>query len=91
MGEDQLFFSLISKRGYKIYWSSNIFVTENFSPNNIFVKSVFLNGEKLDRAFITHKEIISGGELTFVMSNKAQKQESGKRSIKTPKPDKIYQ
>ena len=65
--------------------------TENFSPNNIFVKSVFLNGEKLDRAFITHKEIISGGELTFVMSNKAQKQESGKRSIKTPKPDKIYQ
>ena len=28
MGEDQLFFSLMSKYGYKIYWSKNIFVTE---------------------------------------------------------------
>lgn len=28
MGEDQLFFSKISKLGYKIYWSKKIFVTE---------------------------------------------------------------
>jgi putative alpha-1,2-mannosidase len=63
---------------------------ENFSPKNIFVESVFLNGEKLDRAFITHKEIISGGELTFIMSNKARHKESRKRPKKTPQPDKIY-
>ena len=28
MGEDQLFFSTISRMGYKIYWSKKIFVTE---------------------------------------------------------------
>ena len=28
MGEDQLFFTAISKLGYKIYWSKKIFVTE---------------------------------------------------------------
>lgn len=28
MGEDQLFFSIINKIGYKIYWSKNIVVTE---------------------------------------------------------------
>ena len=28
MGEDQLFFSIINKIGYKIYWSKEIVVTE---------------------------------------------------------------
>jgi succinoglycan biosynthesis protein ExoM len=37
IGEDQLFFSLINKAGYKIYWANNIFVTEkiHFHRTNI--------------------------------------------------------
>lgn len=33
MGEDQLFFSIISKIGYKIYWSQNVVVTEKMHPH----------------------------------------------------------
>ena len=33
MGEDQLFFSLISKIGYKIYWSRKVLVTEKIHPH----------------------------------------------------------
>lgn len=33
MGEDQLFFSIINKIGYKIYWSKNIMVTERLHPH----------------------------------------------------------
>ncbi|SKB45901.1 alpha-1,2-mannosidase, putative [Salegentibacter holothuriorum] len=64
--------------------------TKDFSPNNIYVKSVHLNGKKLDRAYITHKEIVSGGELIFKMTNKPEKQKPGNIQIKTPKPNKIY-
>jgi putative alpha-1,2-mannosidase len=31
------------------------------------VSGVFLNGDKLDRNYITYKEIMSGGELRFIM------------------------
>jgi len=33
MGEDQLFFSVISKIGYKIYWSQKVVVTEKMHPH----------------------------------------------------------
>ena len=47
MGEDQLFFSLISKRGYKIYWSSNIFVTEKMHPHRININWVKERSKRL--------------------------------------------
>ncbi|MFK7772272.1 MAG: GH92 family glycosyl hydrolase [Saprospiraceae bacterium] len=40
----------------------------NQSKENIFVKSVTLNGKKLDDFFITHQQIMEGGELVFEMS-----------------------
>ncbi|MBM4387985.1 MAG: glycoside hydrolase family 92 protein, partial [Deltaproteobacteria bacterium] len=40
---------------------------QNNSPENVFVKSVTLNGNKLDRYFIYHKELLEGGELVFEM------------------------
>lgn len=43
--------------------------TTNFSDDNTFVKSISLNGSPLQRMYITHKEIISGGILEFTMSN----------------------
>ena len=46
----------------------SIFAT-NLSEENIYVKSVFLNGEKLDRNYITFQEVLDGGVLLFEMMN----------------------
>ncbi len=43
----------------------------NQSDKNIYVSSVTLNGEKLDGCYITHSQLMNGGELVFNMSNKA--------------------
>ena len=46
---------------------------ENLSEKNIYIKEVLLNGKKLERSFLTHKEIVNGGELKFVMQNQPNK------------------
>ena len=43
------------------------------SPENIYIQSVSLNGKNLDRAWITHDEITSGGTLRFVMGPEPDK------------------
>lgn len=43
------------------------------SEENIYVKKITLNGKKLDRLYITHDEIVNGGELVFYMSNRPSK------------------
>jgi putative alpha-1,2-mannosidase len=47
-------------------------VADGLSETNAFVQAVTLNGRPLDRTFITHEEILAGGELRFVMSPKEQ-------------------
>ncbi|MBK3516615.1 GH92 family glycosyl hydrolase [Carboxylicivirga marina] len=46
----------------------------NTSDKNIYIQSVKLNGQELKRCFITHQEIINGGQLEFEMTNKPNKQ-----------------
>lgn len=46
--------------------------TENQSATNVYVEKVLLNGQELQRPYITHQEIISGGELHFIMSGEAK-------------------
>jgi predicted alpha-1,2-mannosidase len=41
--------------------------TENLTDKNFYIKSVTLNGEPLDRTYITHQEILDGGEMHIVM------------------------
>ena len=43
------------------------------SSNNVYVKSVFVNGLKLNRSYLTHAEIINGGKITFHMTDKPNK------------------
>jgi len=43
---------------------------KNQSLQNLYIKSATLNGEKLDRLFITNEELMQGGELVFEMSDK---------------------
>ena len=42
---------------------------KNQSAKNVYVEKVELNGEVLDRPFITHDAIMAGGTLTFYMTN----------------------
>ncbi len=44
-------------------------IAENASPENIYVKSVKLNGLKLYRPVISHWDIMNGGTLRFEMTN----------------------
>lgn len=53
--------------------------TENFTPENIYVESVTLNGEPLTEGYITHEQIMSGSELVFVMSETPNKGLFGKQ------------
>ncbi len=48
-------------------------ISENLSKENIYINEVKLNGININRSFITHSEIINGGELRFVMSDKPNK------------------
>ncbi|HDZ40737.1 MAG TPA: glycoside hydrolase family 92 protein [Bacteroidetes bacterium] len=47
-----------------------IIKTKNNGPENIYVKSISLNGESLERNYIRHDQIMDGGTLVFEMSNK---------------------
>ncbi len=44
---------------------------KNQGKKNVYVSSVTLNGEKLDGVYVTHEQLMNGGELVFEMSNKA--------------------
>jgi predicted alpha-1,2-mannosidase len=45
-------------------------VAENNSEKNVYIQSISLNGENYTEHFITHKDIMNGGELRFVMGPK---------------------
>ncbi len=50
-----------------------IITAENKSKDNFYIKSAELNGKNYTQSYIKHQDIVSGGRLDFVMSNKANK------------------
>jgi len=46
----------------------------DLDEENIYIQSATLNGNLLDRSFIRHEEIMSGGELIFMMGAMPNKQ-----------------
>ena len=44
--------------------------TENWSPENVYVKALYVNGKKCDRSYLTYDEIKDGVSLKFVMSGR---------------------
>ncbi len=50
-----------------------VIIAKNNSPVNKYVQSVALNGESLQRTFIKHEEIMSGGILAFEMGPEPNK------------------
>lgn len=53
----------------KEYYNGNKFtiIAHNNSKENIYIKSIKLNGENLDRYWISHEEIVNGGVLELEM------------------------
>lgn len=47
---------------------------KNNSPRNIYIQSARLNGQPLDRNYITHEEIMGGGTLELTMGRKPDTQ-----------------
>ncbi len=43
---------------------------QNQSDKNVYVEKVLVNGKEINRNHITHAEIMNGGKLTFLMSDK---------------------
>src|SRR5690606_6753619 len=50
-----------------------IVVAEGLDDAHAYVGSVALNGKPLDRVFLTHEEILAGGELRFTMQAEPKK------------------
>ena len=40
---------------------------KNTSPENIYIQKIMLNGKKYEKLYITHQDIMEGGQLEFVM------------------------
>jgi predicted alpha-1,2-mannosidase len=55
-------------------------IAENQSAENVFVTKVELNGKVLESPFITHNDIMSGGQLKFYMSSEPNKDIYSKKS-----------
>ncbi len=45
-------------------------IAEDNSANNLYIQSARLNGRELTRSWLTHEQIVAGGELYFRMSSK---------------------
>jgi predicted alpha-1,2-mannosidase len=58
-------------------------VSEGLSDEHGFLKDVLLNGKSLDRSYITHEEVMSGGTLKFVFSSEKDAEWS-RRSLQLP-------
>jgi predicted alpha-1,2-mannosidase len=46
---------------------------ENNSKENLFVDEINLNGKEYNKNYVTHEDLLKGGELVFTMHNKPNK------------------
>ena len=69
-GKYQLGTPMFKKVTIKLGQDRKFVIKANRENNQyIYAKEVLLNGEKLDRTWITHDEIMNGGELEFVLTS----------------------
>ena len=62
----------IDKAEVKLANGNTLKITaNNQSDKNIYVEKVTLNGNVLDGTYITHEELMKGGELVFTMSSES--------------------
>lgn len=44
--------------------------TQNWSPENVYIREMYLNGEKYDKSYLTYDDIREGATIHFVLSRK---------------------
>jgi len=54
-------------------WGKKFVINANGAPLERFIESAMLNGKALDRPWITHKDLLTGGSLTLKLSKIATK------------------
>lgn len=59
-------------------------VAEGNSDKNIYIQSASLNGKALDRTWLTHEEITSGGTLKLVMGSKPNTEWGRAQAVRPP-------
>lgn len=52
---------------------SFVIEAQNQSDKNVYVQKMILNGQPLNRLYLTHSDITDGGKLVFVMGEKPKK------------------
>ena len=57
---------------------------ENWSKKNVYVKALYVNGEKYDKSYLTYDHIKDGVKLRFVMSDKPAKRRAVSADAKAP-------
>ncbi|MCC9165773.1 GH92 family glycosyl hydrolase [Pontibacter harenae] len=48
---------------------------KNQKDKNVYVQKIELNGQTINRSYITHAEIMNGGKITFLMGSKPNKKQ----------------
>jgi len=48
-------------------------IAENNTPENVYIQSAEMNGREWTRSWLTHAQIVAGGELRFRMGKKPNK------------------
>jgi predicted alpha-1,2-mannosidase len=70
-----IFEKVTIKLNQKIYKGKEFTIkAKNLSKENYYIQLATLNGKPLDRSWITHEEIVKGGELVFVMGKEPNKE-----------------
>ncbi len=47
--------------------------TENYNKKNVYIQSMFLNGKKYDKTYLTYDDIRNGVEIKFILGDKPNK------------------
>lgn len=47
--------------------------TSGYSPSNIYIQDIILNGKSYNRTYITHDDIVNGSTIEFIMGAKPDK------------------
>ena len=73
---------------FKFWWKE----TKNKQGSNLienkYIKAIYLNGKPYKKLYISHKDIMAGGELMFEMSNIPN--DVGLGSYELPEVNKVY-
>ena len=61
-----------------------VMTTERWSPANVYVDKMYLNGKLWDKSYLTYDDIKDGAEIRFVMSNRPNKRRATSASAIPP-------